>query len=212
MPVTANTNIVSFPAPKTPAWELGLDEVVMYCVGMPGCGELAAAVADPKTKSFVMDAQGVDAAYALLKLPARIGLATLSAFKLPHSSVWVEHDRGRQRRGVQAETNADGTILLRHVGRAGPRALGMPAAWSLLDVRTQSPEIDLEAMLEKTPTAKPKLDREWSTWFSKSFRPVRRGHRGITAADYENWVSWAVWDLAILHVQFAESGNSGRSA
>ena len=49
MPATAATNIVPFPAPKTPAWQLGLDEVVMYCVGMPGCGELAEAVADRET-------------------------------------------------------------------------------------------------------------------------------------------------------------------
>lgn len=211
MPATAATNIVPFPAPNTPAWQLGLDAVVMYCVGRPGCGEMAAAVASPETKSFVMDAQGVEAAYSLLKLPPRLGLATLSTLKLPNRSVWVEHDRGRQRRGIQAETNADDTILLRHVGRAGPRALGMPAAWSLLDVRKPSPEIDQGAMLAKSPAPDPQRDAEWSAWFSMSFAPVRRDNRGMTTIEYKHWVSWALWDLAILHVLFAEHANGNRS-
>ena len=184
----------------------------MYCVGMPGCGELAEAVADRETKCFAANSQVADAAYSLVKLPRRVCYAPMSKLKLPHRSVWVEHDRGRQRRGIQAETNADGTILLRHVGRAGPRALCMPAAWSLLDLRTPAPEIDQEAMLEKTPVADPERDDEWSDWFCKAFQPVRRGRSGMTTSEYKNWGSWAFWDLAVLHVLFAGTANSDRTS
>lgn len=185
MPATSPTNIALFPAPKTPVWQLGLDEVFVYCVGRPGCGEQS-AVADPETKSFVMDARGVEAAYSLLRQSAWIGLAALSLLRLPHHSVWVEYDRGRRRRGGRAGTSADGTILLHHVGRAGSRALGMPIAWDLLDVPTQSPEIDQEALLARSPVATPKLDSDWATWFSASFRPVRRDDRALTMTEYRN--------------------------
>jgi len=54
MSAPSATNVTPFPAPGTPAWKLGLDEVVMYCVGRPGCMELAAAVADPETKRYLL--------------------------------------------------------------------------------------------------------------------------------------------------------------
>jgi len=165
--------------------------------------ELAAAVADPETKRYLLDVKAAEAAYSLLKMPARVGLAILSGLKLSHRSVWVEYDRGRQRRAVQAETNADGSILLRHVARAGPRALGMPGAWGLLDVRTQSPEIDLDALAEENPKPKPKLDRCWTEWCSASFRPMRPDNRQFTSIEYQGGVDWALWDLAVLHVAFA---------
>ena len=203
MSAPAATNVTPFPTPRTPAWKLGLDEVVMYCVSRPGCMELAAAVSAPETKRYVLDQKAVEAAHSLLKRPARVGLAALSSLKLPHRSVWVEYDRGRQRRAVQAETNADGTILLRHVARAGPRAIGMPAAWGLLDARTPSPEIDQEALLAINPEAKPELDREWMAWFSASFRPMWTDDRKLTATEYKQWVDWAMWDLAILYVHSA---------
>jgi hypothetical protein len=165
--------------------------------------ELAAAVSAPETKRYKLDVKAVDAAHSLLKQPARVGLAALSSLKLPHSSVWVEYDRGRQRRAVQAETNADGTILLRHVARAGPRAIGMPAAGGLLDARTPPPKIDHEALVGENPKAKSELDREWMAWFSASFRPMRTDDRQLTSTEYQRWVDWALWDLAVLHIAFA---------
>ena len=203
MRATATSNVFSFPNPRTAAWRLGLMEVVMFCVGIPGCRELAAAVSNPEMKSYALDARAVEKAYSWLKKPGRVGLATLSSLKLPHRSVWVEYDRGRQRRAIQAETNADGSILLRHVARAGPRALGMPAAWGLLDVRTESPEIDLDALAAENPKPKPELDQRWTEWFSASFRPMRTDDRQLTSTEYQRWVDWALWDLAVLHVAFA---------
>ena len=203
MSAPAATNVAPFPAPRTPAWKLGLDEVVMYCVGRPGCMELAAAVSAPETKRYVLDQKAVEAAHSLLKQPARVGLAALSSLKLPHRSVWVEYDCGRQRRAVQAQANADGSILLRHVARAGPREIGMPAAWGLLDARTPAPKIDHEALLAKNPEAKPDLDHKWMTWFSASFRPMRPDDRKLTPTEYKQWVDWAMWDLAILYVHSA---------
>ena len=208
MSAPAAANVTPFPAPRTPAWKLGLDEVVMYCVGKPGCMELAAAVADPETKRYVLDAKAVETAYSLLKQPAGVGLAALSSLKLPRRSVWVEYDRDRQRRAVQAEANADGTILLRHVARAGPREIGMPAAWGLLNARTPAPKVDHEALVAKNPEAKPDLDREWMAWFSASFRPMRPDDRKLTPTEYRKWADWAIWDLAILYVPSAGTARS----
>jgi len=61
MSAPSATNVTPFPAPGTPAWKLGLDEVVMYCVGRPGCMELAAAVAAPETKRYLLDVKAAEA-------------------------------------------------------------------------------------------------------------------------------------------------------
>lgn len=197
------TNVVMFPPNRSRVASLSLDEVVMYCVSVRGCREMAEAVADPETVSYNLTSH-VSAAETFLKRPPHAGLAALPGLRLPHRSIWVEYDRGRKTRGVQAEMLPNGEILLRHVSRAGPRSLGMPAAWTRFDIRTPSPTVDVAALVAEHPVKNAAIDQDWLTWLQKVSEPVRTDDRGMTGDEYLRWLHWAYFDLALLWSAFAE--------